>query len=283
MKVALLYIAIGEYTVFFDSFYRSCERYFLPNSEKIYYVFSDKQDQSFQRDNIVVIRTPNMGWPDNTLKRFHLFTSIENKLQKYDYCFFFNANLEFVRTVTEEILPKNGIIVVQHPGYYDKSRKDFPYDTNKNSLAYVSEDEGRVYVCGGVNGGRTVDYLQMCNELKNRVDRDYANDTVAKWHDESHLNRYILDIDEDAYVVWNPGFCYPDFCRMPFEEICHLKEKSYYIRIDKKKRLKFIDWIYRTLFTKQRFLSVKRYFFRKGYEKALAEGKDLGFFVDGNR
>lgn len=283
MKTALLYIAIGEYTVFFDSFYRSCEKYFLPNSEKTYFVFSDKQDKSFCRENVIVIETPNMGWPDNTLKRFHLFTSIEKKLQQFDYCFFFNANLEFVKSVSEEMLPESGIIVVRHPGYYNRTRKDFPYDTNKNSLAYISENEGSVYVCGGVNGGKTADYMKMCNELKNRVDKDYANATVAKWHDESHLNRYLVDINEDDYVVWHSGFCYPDFYRMNVEEICHLKDKSYYINIDKKKKLNFIDWVYRTLFTEQRFFTIKRYFFRKEYEKLLSEGNDLGFFVDKQR
>lgn len=280
MKVAILYIAIGQYSVFFDSFYRSCEKYFMPDSMKDYFVFSDNNNKAFERENVKFIETVDMGWPDNTLKRFHLFTSIEDKLMNYDYCFFFNANLEFVKTVSENILPTRGIVVVQHPGHYSKQPTEFPYDRNESCLAYIPQGEGRVYVCGGVNGGCTSDYLKMCNELKRRVDVDYANGVVAKWHDESQLNRYIHELDEEEFVVWHPGFCYPDFYRMPFDEICHLKEKSYYIKIDRKKKRNIIDAIYMFLFTKQRFFTIKRFLFRKNYERMVLEGNDLGCFVD---
>lgn len=44
MKIAILYICTGKYNVFFRDFYSSSEKYFLPNCEKTYFVFSDNQE-----------------------------------------------------------------------------------------------------------------------------------------------------------------------------------------------------------------------------------------------
>lgn len=40
-KVAVLYICTGKYDVFWKDFYISYEKYFLPDCEKHYYVFTD--------------------------------------------------------------------------------------------------------------------------------------------------------------------------------------------------------------------------------------------------
>ncbi|MBQ9991388.1 MAG: glycosyl transferase family 6 [Lachnospiraceae bacterium] len=282
MKIAILYIAIGQYTVFFDSFFRSCQKFFMPDSEKMYFVFSDKEDESFTHENVKVYKVEDMGWPDNTLKRFHMFTSIEEELCEYSYCFFFNANLEFKEKVVEKILPKQGIVVVQHPGYYNKHIKTFPYDHNPESLAYIPQGRGKVYVCGGVNGGCTKEYLDMCKVLKERVDLDYQNGVIARWHDESHLNRFIFDLKGEKYVIWHPGFCYPDFYRMPFPDICHLKDKNYYIDvpIQKKEKLPLILKLYLNFFSKQNFKNLRIRYFKKRYFELKQEGKDLGYFPD---
>ena len=43
MKVGILYICTGKYIVFWEEFYKSCQKYFLSDSEcvKQYYVFTD--------------------------------------------------------------------------------------------------------------------------------------------------------------------------------------------------------------------------------------------------
>lgn len=99
MKVAILYICLGKYDVFWKEFYLSSEKYFLPACEKYYYVFTDS-GYIFQEENehIIKIYQADLGWPDNTLKRFHFFDSQYESLIKYDYLFFLNANCLFVDT-----------------------------------------------------------------------------------------------------------------------------------------------------------------------------------------
>lgn len=40
-RIAIVYLAIGKYDVFWDEFYRSCERYLFPDATKHYFVFTD--------------------------------------------------------------------------------------------------------------------------------------------------------------------------------------------------------------------------------------------------
>ena len=41
MKIAIIYIGIGRYTVFWDEFYKSCEKNFIRNAQKHYFYFTD--------------------------------------------------------------------------------------------------------------------------------------------------------------------------------------------------------------------------------------------------
>ena len=105
-KFWILYICTWKYDVFRKWFYDSCERNLLVNSdfEKHYFVWTDS-DEIKWNNNVTVIKQKNLGWPDNTLKRFHLFLEKRDILLKMDYLFFFNANLEIKQKIWEEILP----------------------------------------------------------------------------------------------------------------------------------------------------------------------------------
>lgn len=231
-KVAILYICTGKYDVFWKDFYMSYEKFFLPDSEKEYFVFTDAESiYCEEQEHVHKIFQESLGWPDNTLKRFHIFLRIKDELVKFDYVFFMNANCLCLDYISEEeFLPKDkGILVVQHPGYYDKKPEEFAYDRNPKCEAYISKGAGKYYICGGVNGGKTEAFLKLIEELKARVDRDEQKSIVAKWHDESHINRYI--IDNLDYEILSPAYCYPEDWNLPFECKIMIRNKSKVIDI----------------------------------------------------
>lgn len=47
---------------------------------------------------------------------------------------------------------------------------------------------------------------------------------VATWHDESHLNRFVLDADN--YRLLDPAYCYPEHWDGPFARVLMLRDKS---------------------------------------------------------
>jgi FkbM family methyltransferase len=224
MRIAILYICTGRYTIFWDDFFISCEKYFLPGHEKRYFVFTDGCIAHESHERVMRIEQPRLGWPHDTLKRFHMFSRVAGDLAAFDFVFFFNANCEFRQTVNDAVLPteEEGLVVVRHPGFFDKIPDDFTYDRNPASRAYIPFGRGRYYVCGGVNGGRSSAYCQLIHDLREAVDEDERNGVMAVWHDESHLNKYILTKN---HTLLSPAYCHPENWKIPFPEIIRVRDK----------------------------------------------------------
>lgn len=226
-KVGILYICIGRYDIFWSEFFESCENNFLPTFQKEYFVFTDSNSIEAIAEKVHLIPQEDLGWPGNTLNRFTMFLRAEEQLKKMDFLFFFNANCSFIETIDETALPggTNDLVFVQHPGHWNKPRPEFPYEDNPLSLAAVDEAEGNIYVCGGINGGTSSAYLTMCRALVAAIETDRSNDIVAKWHDESHLNRYFLSHGGD---VLDPGYCFPEGWKLPFARKILIRDKRFF-------------------------------------------------------
>lgn len=227
MRIAVLYICTGQYTIFWPEFYASCEEYFFLGHRKEYFVFTDGIIEPAQAENVHRIDQKRMGWPYDTLMRFNLFECRARELEGYDLIFFCNANVEFVRPVGEEILPLDhrSIITVQHPGYVDGDPQRFPFEQDPRSRAYIEPGQGKVYVCGGFNGGYATAYLQMIRSLNKNIQFDLQEGIIARWHDESHINRYII---EHSHHVLPVSYCYPQYEALADVEMVRIRDKTYY-------------------------------------------------------
>ena len=190
MRIGILYICTGKYDIFWKDFYLSAERYFLqdPSFTLEYYVFTDSS-KLYDEDNnkhIHRIKQKNLGWPDNTLKRFHIFLRIKQQLlRETDFLFFCNANLIFKEDIGQEIIPskeENQLVGTIHPGFYNSPNSEFTYERRQYSKAYIPEGEGIHYYAGGFSGGYTEKYLQLCETIKSWVDVDKSKNIVAIWH-----------------------------------------------------------------------------------------------------
>lgn len=230
MKLGILYICTGNYTVFWKEFYESCEKWLLPDCEKYYYVFTDADEIDYEKNNshIRKVFQENLGWPNNTLKRYHIFLKHKNLYADMDYLYFFNANLKIVKLIkTEDFLPEKGkIMVTIHPGYYNKINSQFPYERNDISTAYIPEGEGEYYIAGGLNGGERDVFLGMAEQLKRDIDQDENINYVACWHDESHINNFIYCYNN--FQLLSPAYLYPEGWDIPFIPKILIRDKNNY-------------------------------------------------------
>ncbi len=230
MKIAILYICNGRYDVFWKDFYLSSEKYFINDAEKHYFVFTDSNDIYNENidKKIHKIYQNNLGWPNNTLKRYEIFTKINDKLKEFDYIFFMNANLLFLKQVDkEDFLPSGNktLTACLHPGYYNQNRKKFTYESNPNSLAFIPKNEGNNYFAGGINGGITLKFLEVINILKKNIDEDLKNNIIAVWHDESHWNKYINEHIAETKII-SPSYLFPENSNIPFKPIILIRDKN---------------------------------------------------------
>jgi len=208
-RAAVLYIAMGRYTVFWDIFYKSAEKYLLKNHEKKYFIFTDNPE-CIRGKNIKVIKREPEAWPFSTMKRFHMFEEISDELAGFDNVFFFNANMKIIRDIGEEIIPgpnNNFLMAGLHPAFYNKNPDSFTYDRNPESTAYIPFGKGEKYYQGCLNGGSAEAFLMMARSLRQAVDTDHSKGIIALWHDESHLNKYLLD---KSPLAMTPEYLYPE-------------------------------------------------------------------------
>lgn len=196
--IAILYVATGRYITFWDEFFTSSERFLLPGLNKRYFIFTDKVSDIVGEDTrrVTKINQKRLGWPYDTLMRYDLFLSIEKSLKNFDYIFFFNANTLFLRAINaKDLLPVGpgiNLVFALQPHMFHLPRDRFTYERNPRSSAYIPFGQGNYYLMGGLNGGRSNAYLDMCRVIAKNTREDLNNNIVATWHDESHLNKYAL-------------------------------------------------------------------------------------------
>lgn len=153
----------------------------------------------------LVVLPARAGWPDATLYRYHVILEHQARLE-HDYVFLVDADMRFEAPVGPEIL--SPLSATRHPGYTTTQRHQFPYERRAESAASVPPDRGFAYYAGGFVGGRRDLFLELAATIAAAVDQDEEAGLVAVWHDESHLNRAL--IDSPPFLNLTPSYCYPD-------------------------------------------------------------------------
>lgn len=229
-KIGILYICTGKYSIFWKDFYESCERYLIPQDKyvKEYFVFTDAEYIEYEDRSLVHrIYQKALDWPYITLFRFKIFNASKGLYKDIDFLYFFNANMLCVDNISTNFLPDKdrNLVFLQHPGFYDKAIEEFTYEKSRKSLAGVQTGEGKYYFQGALNGGEKEAYLKMCKVLERNIDEDLSNNIIALWHDESHLNRYAIDHDQEIKNL-NPSYGYPEGWQLPFGKKILIRDKN---------------------------------------------------------
>lgn len=210
-KIGLLVMATGKYTIFLEPLFTSADKFFLPGYERTYFVFTDGEVP--QSDHVIRIEQKRLGWPYDTMMRFQVYLKAAEYFKDIDYLFAIDADMLFVDEVGEEIIGDR--VVTRHPGYSLPEHRREDYDRNPLSKACVSPGEGEYYFAGGFYGGSKQEMLRLFTTCTRNILDDLSRNVIAKWHDESHLNRY--SIDNPPLVILSPSYCYPEEWDLPFE------------------------------------------------------------------
>ena len=202
-------MATGRYTQFVGPLIESAERYFLPDHNRIYVVFTDHIDEVPKAENIIPVFQARLGWPHDTMMRCKVYIDHTDLYKDLDYMFACDADMRFVDIVGDEVLGER--IATQHPGYVGKRGT---YETNPRSLAYIADSEGTYYFAGGFYGGSREEFIKINKTMYERIMIDLGNGIMPLWHDESHLNRYFIDIKPTT--ILSPSYCYPEQWRLNY-------------------------------------------------------------------
>ena len=233
MKVAITFIGTNKYLDFLPKYYENIEKYFLPNTEKTIFAFTDGELNDIP-DNLKVYHQEHLEWPFITLKRFEIINKAREEIEKHDWLVFIDGDALPVTTITEEeFFTDKPLFGVHHPchflGMEPHTQAPGAYDQNPDSEAYVDTSKGlpEVYYQGCFWGGKVPNVCAMIDELEARVNRDLEKDVVALWHDESQINKYFLE-RLDMVHTYGPEYAFPEV----FKDYCQFSPKIVHLAKD---------------------------------------------------
>ena len=236
MKVAISFIGTNKYLNFLPRYYENIEKYFLPKSEKTILAFTDGQLNETP-ENLKVFSQEHLDWPYITLKRFEILNKAREIISDHDWFVFIDADALVVDRIDEdEFFTDKPLFGVHHPCHFLKmqphTQSPGAYEQNPKSEAYIDLSKGLpdVYWQGCLWGGQVPQVCAMIDELQARVDRDLKNDIVAVWHDESQINKYFYE-NQDQVHTFSSEFAYPEV----FDQYCNFKPRIVHLAKDNSK------------------------------------------------
>ena len=197
-----------------------------------------------------------MGWPKNVLFRYQMFLRHKEELKHFDYLFFFNGNTEFLQIITpEEFLPteKEALTGLEWHTYRNKPLRKYHYERRKNSQAYIPYNSGEHYYQGGLIGGESKAYIELLEQCSLMTETDLKRNITARWHDESYLNKYLLD---KQIKILSTEYGRPQEWTVPptpkiiFRDKNAILGASYICSLKKRNRLKLISKAIRNILNK---------------------------------
>ena len=232
MKVAITFIGTNKYLNFLPRYYENIKEYFLPDTEKVFLVFTDG-DGNFP-DDVKVFKQEHLEWPYITIKRFEIINKAREEIEKCDHLVFIDADAFVVDKITEEeFFNDKPLFGVHHPCHFLKmqphTKSPGAYEQNPKSEAYVDLSKGLpdIYWQGCLWGGQVPQVCAMIDDLQARVNRDLENDIVAVWHDESQINKYFLERITDVHT-FDSSYAFPEV----FESYCNFSPKIVHLAKD---------------------------------------------------
>lgn len=202
-RVAVCHLATGKYNQFVSAIQTDCYLKFLKMHHLEFFLFTDQASSYPARtEEGALLHTyaiDAQGYPQDNLYRFHYLLQAETELATFDYVYYMDVDYRLYQHPAEKQLMVDGIVATAHLHNIvekrDGSRRHIGSpETRPESTACIRSDETMtIYYASSFHGGASGPYLSMCQTLKDQIDTDASQQVTAKWLDESHLNRYLLD------------------------------------------------------------------------------------------
>jgi hypothetical protein len=218
--IAVVVIACGrDYLSYTQTLLKGINNYFLRDSEVEVLVFTDQEPPEISIFDHIVLRyisIPKMSWPQASFMRYSLIDEYSD-IFSAEYIIYMDADLEVVSEISFLELFMKDFFCVLHPGYYNRNpffiflRKFYhpPWEISKKFSSRIPLIKRKIYVAGGIWGGKTNSVLSLARELASITKIDVEHNLFPRSYDESYLNWWVLK--NKNIVFLSPQYLYANY------------------------------------------------------------------------
>lgn len=232
-RIGLCVMATGKYIGYVSKLLDSADNYFLKNHDVTYFVFTDSP---FEHQHAKMIYQKQLGWPYDSMMRFHTYLKHADLFADLDYVYAIDADMGFAATVGDEIL-SDRVATILSVHLFSPQK---PYESNPLSTAYVHVGQGSQYYAGAFYGGSRNEFIRLLNKTAEQVDIDLARGYIAWANDESHINKYF--VDNKPTLELSPSYCHFEHWQSPFEKKIIAYDDKDYSQTRKQSSINPIGW-----------------------------------------
>jgi histo-blood group ABO system transferase len=203
-KLGVIIIATGKYISFVDELVKSVQEFIGFKGEITFFLFTDKENMSQDlKFNVKKIEYNYTKWPMPTLMRYKGILGAKSILQDQNYLLYLDVDMKINSSCAD--LFESEIFAVRHPRH--KISQKLPFEKNYLSSAYIGQSSYRMYVCGGIQGGKSKRFLEAVEDTSKKIESDLKQNYIAKWHDESYWNKYVSQNND--IQIFSSSYCWP--------------------------------------------------------------------------
>ncbi|XP_060061802.1 alpha-1,3-galactosyltransferase 2 [Erinaceus europaeus] len=211
--IGLTVFAVGRYLEkYLARFLETAERHFMPGQHVVYYVFTERPAAVPHvtlgpgRRLRVQRVARERRWQDVSMGRMRtLHGALGGRLgREARFVLCMDVDQHFSDAFGPEVLAESGAQL--HACHYHWPRWLLPFERDPRSAAAMASDEGDFYYHAALFGGSVAALRRLTAHCAWGLRRDRARGVEARWHDESHLNKFFW-LHKPAKVL-SPEFCW---------------------------------------------------------------------------
>uniref|UniRef100_A0A674IL53 Histo-blood group ABO system transferase 1-like n=1 Tax=Terrapene triunguis TaxID=2587831 RepID=A0A674IL53_9SAUR len=196
--VGVATFAVKKYVRFIEGFLGSANKFFLSGHRVNFYLFTDHPEKVpsmklAPEKSLVIIPVQNYSrWQDISMNRMDIISNHIRTHWRYevDYLYSMDIDVQMFEHIGVEII--DTLVGTISSWQYTKPRDSNSYERRPESRAAIPSGEGDFYYAASFYGGSVSEVYKLTTACFKGVTEDRANGIEAKWHEESHLNKYLL-------------------------------------------------------------------------------------------